>query len=136
MANYCATTRSNYFRVKDAAAFEAWCNERNLDFWTKPIDDHGDFYAISADTGDCAGWPSYDSDADDEFDIAGELANHLDPRDVAILFEIGSEKLRYLNGYAVAVHAGGRTVSVSLRDIYKRARNAFGPALGITEATY
>ena len=54
MANYCATTRSNYFRVKDAAAFEAWCNERNLDFWTKPIDDHGDFYAVSADTGDCA----------------------------------------------------------------------------------
>ena len=74
MANYCATTRSNYFRVKDAAAFEAWCNERNLDFWTKPIDDHGDFYAVSADTGDCNGWPSDDFDADDEFDIADELA--------------------------------------------------------------
>jgi len=136
MANYCATTRSNYFRVKDAAAFEAWCNERNLKFWTKMIDELVDFYAVSADTGDCAGWPSYDCDTDDEFNIADELAPHLDPRDVAILFEIGSEKLRYLTGYATAVHADGRTVCVNIQDIYELARNTFGPALGITEATY
>jgi hypothetical protein len=136
MANYVAATRSNYFRVKDTAAFEAWCNKRDLDFWTKAVDEMGDCYPISADTGDCAGWPCYDSGTRDEFAITDELATQLDPRDVAILVEIGSEKQRYLAGYATAVHPDGRTVSVSLTDIHERATQAFGPTLGITEAAY
>jgi len=138
MANYTATTRSNYFRVKDAKAFTAWCHHRAIEFWIemRPESPADDFYAISADTGDCCGWPTYDPAADDEFDFAGELAEHLDPRDVAILFEVGAEKLRYLIGVAKAVHPDGRTISVSLYDIYDRAREAFGPHFRITEGSY
>ena len=136
MGNYYATTRSNYFRVKDAKAFEAWCRKRSLDFWSKSIADLGGCYAITADMGDCDGWPSYDSLLDIEFDLTAELAGHLDTRDVAILFEIGAEKLRYLNGVATAVHPDGKTVRVMLDEIYIRARKAFGANLTITPGTY
>jgi hypothetical protein len=34
MANYEATTRTNYFRVKDAAKFKRWCTKRGLEFWS------------------------------------------------------------------------------------------------------
>jgi len=31
MANYYATARSNYFKVKDADAFKAWCLRSSLE---------------------------------------------------------------------------------------------------------
>jgi hypothetical protein len=135
MANYYATTRSNYFRVKDAKAFEAWCKKRFLDVWTS--EDHPDCYAIAAnDNGDGSGWPHFDSETDDDIDFTTELAEHLDERDVAVLFEIGNEKLRYLVGVATAVNSNGRSVSVNLDEIYDRAKATLGSDLAITEATY
>jgi hypothetical protein len=136
MANYYATTRSNYFRVKDAAAFEAWCRKWSFDFWTKDIEGCGRCYAISADTGDCNGWARFDSEQDGEIDIAVELAEHLDVRDAAVLVEVGSEKLRYLIGNAMAVHPDGRTVHVILEEIYLRAKKAFGTGINVLHATY
>ena len=138
MANYTATTRSNYFRVKDATAFKAWCRSLGLHFWTDYRKGGSDavFYAITADADDYGGWPSCNPEDDTDTDLTGELANHLDPRDVAILFEAGHEKLRYITGVAIAVHPDGRTVSVSLDDIYARARKAFGRKLTITQGRY
>jgi hypothetical protein len=96
----------------------------------------GECYAISADTGDCCGWPFCNWENDCELDLAKELAAHLDPRDVAILFEIGCEKLRYLVGRATAIHTDGSTVHVSLNDIYQEAVREFGSDFNITEARY
>ena len=141
MANYNATTRTNYFRVKDTKAFEAWCADLNLDFWKQeaPPDT---YYACTADSGACPGWPSQrlviDEDGDEDavdIDFTGELANHLHPHDCAVLMEIGSEKLRYLVGVAIAVHPDGRLHSVNLQDIYEAARKAF-PGMSVTEAQY
>jgi hypothetical protein len=132
MANYYATTRSNYFRVTDATAFEAWCRKRFLDFWTKQYEGIGLRYAVS---GNETGWPYYDSDDDAEIDFTSELATHLDPRDVAVLIEIGSEKLRYLVGRATAVHHDGLTVDVDLEEIYERA-GGFNGDLTVTEAGF
>jgi hypothetical protein len=39
-----------------------------------------------------------DIEDDVEVNVADELTDHLDPRDVAVLLEIGSEKLRYFVG--------------------------------------
>jgi len=138
MANYDAATRSNYFRVKNASAFKTWCRQCGLEFWTGDLGDDPDedFFAISADTGDCGGWPSFYPEGGSEIDFTAELARHLDPRDIAILFEAGHEKLRYIIGQAIAVHPDGRTVSVTLDEIYRRARKAFGRKLAITEGTY
>jgi hypothetical protein len=76
MANYYATTRSNYFRVKDATAFEAWCRMRDLEFWTHEVKGMGTCYAIS---GNETGWPYYDAEKDDEINLPAEIAGHLDP---------------------------------------------------------
>lgn len=136
MANYTATTRSNYFRVKNATAFEEWCSARDLNFWTKSdYGAEGTFYAMSADTGDCNGWPSCDEEGD-EIDITTELTEHLDPRDVAILLECGAEKLRYVIGRAIAIHPDGRVITLALSDIYQQATEEFGSDLTVTEAQY
>lgn len=127
MANYFATTRSNYFRVKHPATFEAWCKKFDLNFWTKSFDDKDDLYAISAD---------FDPETEDDFDITCEMASHLHPQDVAILFKIGSEKLRYITGRATAIHPDGRIVTVDLSEIYERAKGQFGPTMLVTEGEY
>lgn len=135
MASYTAAARSNYFRVKNPKAFRRWCDRLNLDILMP--DDAGPepFFAItpSSDTGS---WPSFHPDTDEEIDIHQELAPHLDPRDVAILMQSGHEKLRFITGFATAVHADGRCITISLRDIYDRAREEFGQDLSITEAIY
>lgn len=132
MANYCATARSNYFRIKDAGAFKKWCQKRRLNSWIKD-----DRYAISPDETTETGWPRYDGDTDDEIDLELELSKHLDPSDIAVLMEIGSEKLRYLTGEAVAVSASGETCRVSLDDIYNHAIESFlAEHLTITEVAY
>lgn len=48
MATYIAQTRTNYFRVTDGDAFEAWCERRNLDVWTKDGDKSR--YAFSSES--------------------------------------------------------------------------------------
>lgn len=135
MANYTAAARSNYFRVKNQKAFRRWCKVFDLDILMPDEDGPEPFFAItpSSDTGS---WPGFHPDTDEEFDIHHALAPHLDPRDIAILMHAGHEKLRYITGFATAVHADGRTVSISLRDIYDRAREEFGQDLSITEAIF
>ena len=140
MANYYATTRSNYFRVKDAEAFKVWCSELNLEFWTEQFPEHpGDtFYAISAGSGD-GGWPStrWGEDEDPiDIDMETEIPKHLDPRDVAILLEVGNEKLRYVTGYAIAIHAEKPPVYVNISSIVDKAREEFGADVNITAAQY
>lgn len=137
MANYVATTRSNYFEVKDIAAFEDWCASRNLSHWRKDdCDPAAPLYAIADENGD--GWPSsiFDDEADEvvDIDLAAELAAHLAPGNVAVLIEVGFEKLRYLVGVAVAVHPDGRTLTTDLADIYDKASATFGVA--VTQAMF
>lgn len=142
MANYEATTRSNYFRVNDERAFFAWCDGIGLEWWkrTSKTPEAATEYAMTADTGDCGGWPTYRWNADnenyEEIDFFGELAMHLAPDTIAIVMEIGNEKLRFLQGYATAVHPDARTVAVSLSEIYERVEQTFGSGLTITEADW
>ena len=133
MSNYDATTRSNYFRVKDAPAFQAWALSCNLKFWME--DDRFAVCVANRDYG--AGWPIYDGEADKHINLEQELSEHLVEGEVAILLEVGNEKLRYLIGLAVAVNASGVTTSVNLRDIYEQAAAVFGvPLEHISEAEY
>lgn len=70
-------------------------------------------------------------------DLVRELAEHLPKGQVAVLMEIGAEKLRYLTGVAIAVNHKGRVVEVMLSDIYRKAARSFRIAESeITEATY
>jgi hypothetical protein len=132
MTNYFAITPSNFFRVKNTQRFEEWCEKHGLEFWTddvkgnveSDIPDMGTCYAISAG-GSCSGWPS---DEDEEgLDFGKELAAHLGPRDVALLFEAGAERLRYVTGTAVAINASGNIIVLDLLDIFDQGSLWDGP---------
>jgi hypothetical protein len=131
MANYTATARSNYFAVKDATAFEAWCKECDLETWLG-TDGNAARHAITPnDMSDTGGWPEHMDE-----DFCDGLAGHLADGEIAVLFEIGHEKLRYLIGTATAIHASGKRLDINLSEIYTRARDAFGDNATITEVNY
>jgi len=133
MANYYANARSNYFAVKDVNKFKKWADSRHLDVWSEMFpnsENEEELFAIAPqDDGDFGGWPYYDIEADEgveggndgQFDILEELAPHLKDGHVAIIQEVGNEKLRYLCGYSRAINNKGEEITISLNDIYNEA---------------
>lgn len=130
MANYYATARSNYFAVKNETAFREWAERTGLRI-LQP--DHHDKVAdgvprfgITPGDGDDSGWPTLlhnaETDDYDDINVAGQLSAHLADDEVAVLMEVGNEKLRYVSGSAVAVNSKGETASVNLGSIYRTAR--------------
>ena len=122
MANYVPFVRSNYFEVKDAAAFEAFCKKWRVELIRGGKDD-----TLFGFLGDGEiGLPLcyYDAGKDDyvEGNFMDELSGHLANGWVAVVREIGYEKMRYLVGYTVAVNSRGESIEVSLDDIYAAAK--------------
>lgn len=140
MANYYASARSNYFRVKDVIAFKEWAASRGLGVWEQQ-GEQGDtpvtLYAIYPRNDDSGGWPSGAFNAEDEleeFNVFEELAPHLADGWVAILLEVGAEKLRYLCGHAHVISADGKVSFISLEEeALKRAKKK---GQHVTEALY
>lgn len=129
MANWCGTSRSNYFKVKDEVAFKAWAESCYLTVY----EDSDGAFMIHPEGED--GWPSRTSE-DSYLDLFAELPAHLAENQVAVLMEVGAEKLRYVTGNAVAVSWTGEVVQVNLEDIYKLAQDEFGGDAVITQACY
>jgi len=130
MANYYATARSNYFAVKDEQAFRAWATLRGLtilepDFQDITADGISRFGIAPGDDDDSGSWPTVhfndETGEDDDIDIAQQLAEHLADDEVAVLIEVGNEKLRYMIGTAEAVNNKGESVFVDLETIYESA---------------
>ena len=141
MANYYATARSNYFAVKDETLFREWAERTGLSI-LEP--DHHDKVAdgvprfgITPGDGDDSGWPTLlhyaETDDYDDIDVPGQLSAHLADDEVAVLMEVGNEKLRYVSGSAVAVNNRGKSVSLNLGSIYRTARHL---GKNITPAEY
>ncbi len=129
MTNYCGEARTNYFRVKDLKKFEADLERiPGIDLVQRGV-----HFAIICTTGE--GLPTLDHD-DNEIDLPALIAPHLDNDSVAVLIEVGSERVRYLHGYAVAIHPNGETLNINLNDIYREAQEAFGGDVEITYAHY
>lgn len=117
MANFIATSRSNYFHVKDEIKFREAMSEAGCDI-TKGNQSEKDtrlddpfeskfvymiYPTLVNDTGD---WPSLDLD-DNEIDMVEILQEHLPSGEVCILHTVGYEKLRYLNHGIVAFNSEG-----------------------------
>jgi hypothetical protein len=136
MANWYGSARSNYFRVKDKDAFLKWADSRGLGVFKN--EESTDLFAIyGGENTDDGSWPSYDVEGDTEIDLVTELAQHLPKGQVAVLMEIGAEKLRYLTGVAIAVNHKGRVIELTLSDIYRKAARSFHVAESeITQAAY
>lgn len=138
MANYVGSARSNYFRVRDEAAFMRWV-ETLPGVVARREDDDPERFVLLVEEGDDGGWPNWRCDelteSEEEFDLHSELAEHLAEGEVAVLQEVGAEKLRYLVGYAVAVNHRGEKLAVSIDDIYEKVRQA-GWGTQVSTATY
>jgi hypothetical protein len=145
MGDYCAQTRSNYFRVKDEQQFEEFCklwglqiiksHKRTLDY----IEKHDGYYhSVEVEQIDDVPrfgfmlWgclpKDYLDDAGDfiEKDFLKELGSHLADGEVAVCIEVGSDQMRCMNGAALAVNSNGETVGVFLDEIYELAMQKFG----------
>lgn len=142
MSNWIGTARSNYFKVRDEAAFREAMGEIGVDVMEGHDDATEGMFAVTpnADYSDDGGWPSYrydeETDDDIEINVADTVAQHLAPGYVAVFMQAGAEKLRYVDGYAEAVDHTGERVSIVLADIYGKARETFAQGSIITEATY
>lgn len=153
MANYYASWRSNYFVVKDADAFRAWAKRLPVEVVEEPSADGPRFALLPKDGEESGGIPDgrevgedlpplstapedleeVMSEEREEIDFEQELSAHLQDGWVAVLMQTGSEKLRYLTGYAVAINSKGEKKSVNLDAIYGLALT-LGP--NVTKAEY
>lgn len=130
MANWYGTCRSNYFKVKDEAAFLAMTELFELTI-IRQADKIG--FISNSEYGDV---PRYWDDADELVSIIDKIAEHLAENQVCVIMEIGAEKARYVTGWALAIAWTGETTEISLGDIYAKAQDEFGGDAQITEATY
>lgn len=156
MANYYASWRSNYFLVKDEAAFMAWAKRLPVEVVAYLSDVGKQFALLPKDDEDSGGIPdsrevgeglpplsTAPEDVEDveaaldeereEIDFEMELSQHLQEGWVAVLIQTGREKLRYITGYAVAINSKGEKKSINLDGIYKLAEE-LGPH--VTKAEY
>jgi len=145
MANYNTFTRSNYFKVKEYESFKNWVESMcymNFDI-VEHTDDKGTYALLSEDLEGASMISGYyfdegdyedcddiegikkelnvDKDGCYEVNVAKGLAEHLVDGEVAILMEIGKEKMRYLSGFAIAVNNKGETREVTINSIYEMA---------------
>ena len=136
MANWHGSSRSNYFRVKDPTVFRQWAERLGFGLFERKDDAtvFGIYGGASAGDGS---WPIYDHDTDAEIDLPSELSTHLAEGQVAVLMEVGAEKLCYVTGSAWAINHLGHVIDISLGDIYREAARTFRiPESEITRAEY
>jgi hypothetical protein len=138
MATYFSTARTNYFRVKDVDAFNKWI-EQFSGLETIVQEAQGTVGILFDDGVPNERWETEkdadgnEHDVDVEVDFMEELALHLADNEVAILQESGAEKLRYVNGYSIAVNNKGERREISINNIYDLAKEL---GTNITRAEY
>ena len=126
MATYTSTARTNYFRVKDVDAFNKWIKQfTGLD---KIVHETQGTIGILFDDGvPNVRWETEliegeEIESEVEIDFMEELGLYLADEEVAVLQECGSENLRYVNGYAIAVNNKGERREISINKIYDLAK--------------
>lgn len=121
MANWDGVCRSNYFRVKDKAAFRIWFSafEANSDATLVEEDDKFCFYSMSGSM------PTYQANSGEEVEFCDEIASQLVEGEVCVIMSGGYENARYVTGEALAINSKGDVVTVSLNDIYALAAKTF-----------
>ena len=117
MANYYESTRTNYFKVKDATAFQSFIQKfGGIDLVVQEKTEH---YALLFDSESSVPCFYYDEEKDDdvEIDFMHELSRHLCDDSIAVIMGAGAEKLRFINGYAYAINSKGEQVELNLAHI-------------------
>lgn len=107
MANYCCTTRTNYFHVKDRDAFldfmsRVYGSEDSVDLWEEKDENGNAVFGFGVYGGISGVADSDDEDIDDSCydDFIKGLQECVADDDAIIIFESGNEKMRYVVGSA------------------------------------
>lgn len=137
MANYYGRGRTNVFAVKDVQALRTALECHDFEVEERSPGCVAIFAADCDGTGDWSRWIDCDDGEDGELFVPEMIAAHLQPGQVAVFVHVGSEKLRYVTGYSIAVHSDGRQVRLDLGDIITSAAEAFAmPAGSISTPSY
>jgi hypothetical protein len=125
MANYTAAARSNTFTVRDVNALKKDLNGLAVTVLVESTE-HPNRVLLLCDQSEDGGWPNsrYDEETDDYTDVSIHeiVAKHLAAGHVAVFLQAGHEKLRYIDGTAVAVNGAGETRHIGLEGIYPLAK--------------
>ena len=132
MADYYATIRSNYFKVKNKDAWKIFLRRWELEELEADKKGLVGFTPSSLNDKGTIESPPDDEDAD----FAKEVSQQLADGEVAIWMEVGNEKLRYVHGHAFAVNSKGKYKTVNLSDIYERATKLTDNPKKITYCEY
>ena len=107
MANYYASSRSSYAKMKDDDDFLNWAETiPDCEVIKKEVPDHGTLYGFLFGTdNDYGGIPNtrYVDDNEYELDLHTEIQPHLAEGWSIIFMEVGAEKLRYVSGHAAVI---------------------------------
>lgn len=123
MANWNGVSRSNYFAVQDIEGFKA--EMAPLEVEVLESDERPGYFALfSADEN--GGWPNYDAETDNTFDLDAIVAPHLADGQVCVFMCSGAENTRYVTGDALAFDNTGEVIYLNLNDIYDLAKAKFG----------
>ena len=131
MATYCGFCRSNYFKVKDLGAFKEFCERFDLELIQDEKESMVGF--IVKEGGIPFRW---DEETNEEIDFIAALSEQLAVGEVAIVHEIGYEKMRYLNAYGIAVNWKNESKDISFAELYERAKTLAGKGHQVTPAEY
>lgn len=125
MANYISFSRSSYFKVKNEDDFKKFCDKWGVELISKEFNKETLYGFLGKDEG---GIPAFyydqktDEWIDDQDGFIKDLSELLHPDWVAVIQEIGYEKMRYLVGYSLMIDSEGNTTVVNIDDIYKKVR--------------
>ncbi len=144
MANYYASARSNYFKVKDFEKFSNFCAEVGLGIWKRGEGKESyAIYPLNEDSGgfdlelSCLDNDINEENTRDHGDLIEELSFHLEDDEVCILQEVGAEKLRYLNAYAICFNNKGERETLDLSSLaFEAAVDLTGKPENLTPVEY
>jgi hypothetical protein len=125
MANFYGTGRSNYFKVKDLDKFKQLLSDADCQLLIqrgKSLDEITEEDPVGFAARSEGGEPYlHDEETDEQIDFFDVLPQHLQNGEVAVYLSVGQEKIRYVEGWAIALNSKGEKEMVSLDDIYFKA---------------
>lgn len=123
MANYYGSGRSNYVTVTDKEKWKELCNKFSVDFLENSNGKVG--FTCTSEDGDLPSTIEDPEESQDDIEVEPleEFCKLLADEEVLVFQTVGNEKLRYLNGYAIAYNNKGEYVTVNLSDIYEEAQH-------------
>ena len=120
MANYYASCRSSYFKVRHTEKFLAWAKPiPGIDARVESTGRNAGLALLLIYDGGNGGRPysrlNPETDEYEDFDLAAELAPHPAKGWCAILMEAGAEKLCYIIAQAIVVDWRGKVKIINAR---------------------